>query len=276
MGRRARLRLRGLRHTTRSAREVPPALLRRLDTLWAVSTAMSNVDVVRVAALQSQALLLALEAGEPRRLALALAWEAVLTATAGTGAAPRSEQLLQVARGLLEHDGDPHARAMMSLSAGWVAFLHARFPEALALCDDAEPIFREQCTGVWWELTMTRTMIAWALAHSGHAAELAARIGSWEPEARARGDHFMVTNLLAFPMPIERMFAGDLPAAVEHLREALALWPYRGFHIQHVSVLFTQAQLWLYRGDGRAACEGSAASGPRWFARFKHKTRRPG
>lgn len=255
MGRRARLRLRGLRHTTRSEGEVPPALLRRLDTLWAVSTALSNVDVVRVAALQSQALLLALEAGEPRRLALALAWEAVLTATAGTGAAPRSEQLLQVARGLLEHDGDPHARAMLSLSAGWVAFLHARFPDALALCDDAEPIFREQCTGVWWELTMTRTMIAWALVHTGHAAQLAARIGSWEPEARARGDHFMVTNLLAFPMPIERLFAGDLPAAVEHLREALALWPYRGFHIQHVSVLFTQAQLWLYRGDGLAACE---------------------
>jgi hypothetical protein len=152
---------------------------------------------------------------------------------------------------------------MMSLSAGWVAFLHARFSDALALCDEAEPIFREQCTGVWWELTMTRTMIAWALAHTGHTGELAARISSWEPEARARGDHFMVTNLLAFPMPIERIFAGDITGAVEHLREALALWPYRGFHIQHVSVLFTRAQLELYRGDGRAACDAVSSQ---WWA----------
>ncbi len=262
MGRRARLRLRGLRHTPRSEQHVPPALLRRLDTLWAVSTSLSNVDVVRVAALQSQALLLALEAGEPRRLALALAWEAVLNATAGTRAAPRSEHLLHVARRLIEGQADPHSRGMMRLSAGWVAFLHARFGDALALCDEAEPIFREQCTGVWWELTMTRTMIAWALAHSGRAGELAMRINNWEPEGRARGDHFMVTNLLAFPMPIERLFAGDVSGAEAHLREALALWPYRGFHIQHVSVLFTQAQLELYRGDGRAACEAVSRQWP--------------
>jgi len=263
IGRRAMLRLRGLRHETRREGEVPPALLRRLDTLWAVSTSLSNVEVVRVAALQSQALLLALKAGEPRRLALALAWEAVLNATSGTTAASRSEELLRVARDLLANDANPHSRGMMSLSAGWVAFLQARFPDALSLCDEAEPIFRDQCTGVWWELTTTRTMIAWALAHCGRTRELAERIGAWEPEGRARGDHFMVTNLLAFPMPFERIIAGDLAAADEHLREALALWPYRGFHIQHVSVLFTQAQLSLYRGDGVAACE---AVSKRWPA----------
>lgn len=262
MGRRALLRLRGLGHVPRSEEQVPPELLRRLDTLWAVSTSLSNVDVVGVAALQSQALLLALKAGEPRRLALALAWESVLNATAGTKAAPRSNELLQVARSLVASEPAPHAHGMMSLSAGWVAFLHARFPDALALCDEAEPVFREQCTGVWWELTTTRTMIAWGLAHTGRARELASRIAAWEPEGRTRGDHFMVTNLLAYPMPFERMMAGDAQGAREHLREALALWPYRGFHIQHVSVLFSQALLSLFSGDGQGACHAVTSQWP--------------
>ena len=64
----------------------------------------------------------------------------------------------------------------------------------------------------------------------------------------------MVTNLLAFPMPIERLLAGDPDACEAHLQEAIALWPYRGYHIQHVSVLFSRSLSLLYR------CEASRAS----------------
>jgi hypothetical protein len=234
---------------------VPRELLRRLDTLWAASTALSNVEVVRVAAMQSQALLLALEAGEPRRLALALGWEAVLNATSGVKTAPRSRELLDLAGRLVARHPDPHARGMINLSRGWVAFLHADFIGALRECDLAEPIFRDQCTDVWWELVLTRTMITWALSHCGRTAELSARIRALEPEARSQGNHFMVTNLLAFPMPIERLLAGDPDAAEDHAREAMSLWPYRGYHIQHVSVLFSRSQALLYRGDSRSAYE---------------------
>jgi hypothetical protein len=115
---------------------------------------------------------------------------------------------------------------------------------------------------VWWELVMTRTMIAWSQAHCGLTGALAARIRAWEPEARARGDHFMVTNLLAFPMPIERILAGEPDAAEAHLVEAMALWPYRGFHIQHVSVLFSRGLKALFLGDGRGACDAVSAQWP--------------
>ena len=262
LGRRARLRWRGLHHVQRVEAEVPRELLRRLDTLWAASTALSNVDVVRVAAMQSQALLLALEAGEPRRLALALGWEAVLNATSGTRTSARSSELLDLAAKLVARNPDPHARGMIHLSRGWIAFLHADFPAALRECDAAEPIFRDQCTGVWWELVLTRTMITWALSHCGRTADLARRIHELEPEARAQGNHFMVTNLLAFPMPVERLLAGDPDTADEQAREALALWPYRGFHIQHVSVLFSRSQSFLYRGDAREAYEAVSAQWP--------------
>jgi hypothetical protein len=254
LGRRAWLRVRGLRFVERAERDVPPRLLRRLDALWAVSTALAPVEVVRVAAIQSQALLLALDAGEPHRLALGLAWEAVLTATAGSRSARRSGKLLRLARTLALKVEHPQASGMMHLAEGWVAFLHGRFSDALAACAQAEPIFRDQCTGVWWELCTTRTMIAWATAHRGDNTELATQIRAWEVEARAHGNHFMVTNLLAFPLPYERLIADDVVGADAFLVEALALWPYAGFHIQHVSVLFSRALMLLYRGDGAEAC----------------------
>ena len=192
MARRARLRMRGLSFTPRTAASVSPSLLRRLDSLWAASTALSSVDVVGVAALQSQALLLALEAGEPRRLSLALGWEAVMTATAGTTSAPRAAELLRLARSLADQTDDPHTRAMVLLSTGWVAFLHTRLDDALRICGEAEQLFRSKCVGVWWELLLARTLLAWGMAHAGRLTELAASIREWEPEARARGDHFIV------------------------------------------------------------------------------------
>lgn len=262
MVRRARLRLRGLSFTERTADAVPPALLRRLDTLWSASRGLSNVDVVGVAALQSQALLLALEAGEPRRLALALSWEAVMTATAGVNAAPRAAELLRLARSLSDRGDDPATHGMVLLSTGWVAFLHARFGEAITICDEAEHLFRGKCVGVWWELLLARTLLSWARAHTGRLDDLASCIRNWDPEARARGDHFLVTNLLSYAMPHERMLRDDVKSAREHLREALALWPYEGFHLQHVSVLFSEGMLGLYTGDGATTCTAISARWP--------------
>lgn len=259
--RRTRLRLRGLSFAPRAESAVPPLLLRRLDALWAASTALSNVDVVGVAALQSQALLLALKAGEPRRLALALSWEAVLVATSGVSSAARASELLRLGRSLAERTDDPQTHAMMQLSTGWVAFLHARFEDALDTCAQAEEAFRNRCVGVWWELLLSRTLLGWGTAHAGRLPELTAMIRQWEPQARARGDHFLVTNLLSYAMPHERMLRNDVAGARTQLREAIALWPYEGFHIQHVSVLFSEGLLALYEGDGASAC---AAISARW------------
>ncbi len=254
IARRVQLRLRGLHFVERTERDIPLRDLRRIDALRAVSTALGAVDVVRVAAFQSQALLLALAAGEPRRLALALSWEAVLTATGGPRTARRSSDMLRLASSLANRVESPQARGMVDFADGWVAFLHGRFSHAVTAGAKAEEIFRDQCTGAWWELSTTRTMMAWAMSHCGDNLELGVRLRAWEPEARARGDHFMVTNLLAFPLPYERLVADDIDGAESFLHEALVLWPYRGFHIQHVSVLFSRALMLLYSGAGADAC----------------------
>src|SRR5205823_13463620 len=73
---RLRLWWRGLKFTERHESEVPPEDLKRVDVTWSTSTGLTIIDIVGAAYFQTQNLLLALDAGEPFRLARALAWEA--------------------------------------------------------------------------------------------------------------------------------------------------------------------------------------------------------
>jgi tetratricopeptide (TPR) repeat protein len=253
--RRAWLGLRGLRFRPRQPAEVRRLDLLRLDLLWSVSAGLSGFDVVGVASLQTQGLLLALRTGEPRRLTQSLAWEAVLTGARGWRAAERCVALLEAAGQLAARADDPHAAGMLRLAAGWVAFFQLRLRDALRYSEEAERIFRDQCTGVWWELDMTRTMAAWSLVHCGEISELTRRGPIYLSDARARGDLFAATNLAAVVLPQLRLAGGDPDTAERDVEEAQALWPYKGFHIQHVAVLFTQVNISLYRGAGLAAWE---------------------
>ncbi|MBV8318914.1 MAG: hypothetical protein JOZ53_28590, partial [Planctomycetaceae bacterium] len=80
---RARLRLRGLGFRERDAAQIAPEQLELVDIARSFAVGMSLVNTIRGADYQTRSLLLALRAGEPFRIALALGWEAVLSATQG-------------------------------------------------------------------------------------------------------------------------------------------------------------------------------------------------
>src|SRR5262249_4675145 len=79
----AQLRLRGLGFRERSAAEMPSADLARIDVCRAVSADRNHFDPARSMYLHTRGLIYALRAGEPRRVALALAVEATSSAYAG-------------------------------------------------------------------------------------------------------------------------------------------------------------------------------------------------
>ena len=81
---RVQIRLRGLSFKERDASQIPEADLVRIDTCWAVAAGLGAVDLIRGADFQSRHLLLALRAGEPFRVARAMAFEAAQTARAGS------------------------------------------------------------------------------------------------------------------------------------------------------------------------------------------------
>src|SRR5690606_18501596 len=67
--RRALIRRRGLAFAAHHATRVPAGELLRVDTCWSVTTGLSMVDNVRAADFNTRHLRLALEAGDPYRLA---------------------------------------------------------------------------------------------------------------------------------------------------------------------------------------------------------------
>ena len=186
--------LRGLGFQRRDASEVPPAELLRIEIARSFALGISLVDVIEGAAWQSQALIRALRGGEPVRIALTMAWEAVHSASQGRAAAGRTARLIESANRMAKDIGHPHAIAMATLSAGCVEFLGGRFPPALKLLDDAATILREQCAGVVWELDTAHIFGLWTLFSMGRQLELRRRFQRLNEEARERGDRYLAAT----------------------------------------------------------------------------------
>ena len=88
--RRGILALRGLGWRERDVSDIPRDVLLTVDSCSAVATGLALVDIARGATLQTTSLLLALRAGEPTRIARALAMEAGYRSTGGSRRRARS------------------------------------------------------------------------------------------------------------------------------------------------------------------------------------------
>src|SRR5205823_1605694 len=75
--RRTLVRARGFGFRLREETEIPASELQRIDICWSVAEGLTMVDLTRGHDFQERGLLLALRAGEPFRLARALALETV-------------------------------------------------------------------------------------------------------------------------------------------------------------------------------------------------------
>ena len=186
------VRLRGLGFRERDPGAIAPADLNRIDVCWSASVGLSVVDTIRGADFQ-RGLLLALAAGEPSRIARALAMEAAHAASTGGPNRKTTERLLAIAEDLGRRVEHPYALGMVTLARGVAAYLEGRWTEAQKRCDQAESIFRDRCTGVAWEINTASALLALGAEPPGRGGRalppLAAAAG---PGARAgepvRGD----------------------------------------------------------------------------------------
>ena len=260
---RARLRLRGLGYVERDAAVLEPRALARIDATWSVAVALGTVDTIRGADFQTRNLILALDAGEPYRIARALTMEAAYVATAGGPGQARAAKLLEIGRALSERLDHPHAVGWSRLAAGFSAFLSGRWRDARPWFSEAETIFRERCNGCAWELDSVDLFSLWTRYYLGELDELGRLMPSRVLEAAARGDRYGVTNLRARVAHVIALVADDPASAEREAREAVEKWSHHGFHAQHYYQLFAQAEADLYRGDAAAAAE---IVGERWPA----------
>lgn len=252
---RLRLRLRGIGFRSRPAAVVPSRDLRRIDVCWSATTGLSLTDYVRGAYFQTKGLLLALAAGEPGRVARALALQGAHTSARGPAADAKSLRLIEAGAAAAADPRDPYPQAVVTLARGIRDYCAGRYPAAVLSLAAAEQVFRASCTGVTWELDTARTFRLWCLGHMGEVRELATE---WPPllrDARDRGDLYAVVNLGTYIMANLRTAADEAPEAREVLQEVGAQWSQQGFHLQHHNMLMATVTLHLYQGNGAAAWE---------------------
>jgi tetratricopeptide (TPR) repeat protein len=247
--RRLRIRLRGLNFTERDASQIPEFDLVRIDTCFAVAAGLGAVDLIRGADFQSRQLLLALRAGEPYRVARALAFEAAWTAARGGAAgAERAAQITQRAEELAQKVGHPHAIALAVWASGLGAYLAGNWQQASELCERAAEVLRDRCKGVTWELTLANRYKLSSLLHMGELAEVSRRVPALLSAALEQGNLFGAMDLRT-RLNLIWLAADDPDKARAEVIEALKSWPHEGFHLQHYVALHALAQIEIYTGD---------------------------
>jgi hypothetical protein len=259
---RARLRWRGLHFRPRPADRIPAEDLTRIDICWSAAAGLSIIDPVRGAGFQARGLLLSLRAGEPHRIARALAIEAAHVACAGAASRPRTATLLQAAEVLAQQVARPDTSGIVFLARAMAATLQGRWQETRAFSEPAEAIFRDHCIGVAWELDTAQLFSLWSLMVLGEIAELSRRWPRLVREADERGDLYAAGTLGTSLMAVVRLGADDPEGALRDLRGVTGRWSRQGFHIQHHNIILAGLSIALYRGDGRAAWDRVVRVGP--------------
>ncbi|MFZ5470650.1 MAG: serine/threonine-protein kinase PknK [Myxococcota bacterium] len=251
--RRAHLALRGIGFRERDESQVSAEELTRIDVCWSVAAGLSMVDTIRAASFQTRHLLLALSAGEPLRVARALAAEAAFVATGGSKASARAARLIAAAEKLAAKVGDARLLGLVSFCAGLTEFLVGRWREAQAHAERAERIFHDVGSGLTWEAVNARLFSVWSLFYLGEIGALRRKLPAMVAEAQERGDLYSATSLRSGLANVALLAADDVEGARREVREVMGRWSKQGFHFQHYWGLLSQGMIGLYANEAAGA-----------------------
>ncbi len=264
---RGRLRYRPLSFQERGADACSSEQLARVDVAYSATAGLSMIDVVRVACFGAQQLWLALEAGEPRRLCRALAYEAGNCAAAGGGSRDRVEHMVSTAEDLAARSGDPAGLAMARVASGMVRVFSGEWRSSERVLEEAESILREKCRGVTFELTNTLAWICNALILCGELKKAATRVELILQEARERDDCYALMHM-TYPACITRLAAGDVQGAWAIASDDAPFKALEGsqFTGGHWGALISSISVHRYNGEGQRAWRHLLEQWPRLSA----------
>lgn len=264
--RRARLALGGLRYRQQPESEIAPAELQRLDACWSAATGLAMVDTVQGLDFQTRHLMLALRAGEPQRLARALAVEAGYVSTGGRSSRPRFERILHEARVLARDLDNPEVTAWLHAVEGLGAYQCGDFVAASELCQRAIPILARERSTVFFELTSIALYQLWSLCYLGDIAGMRERTPVLLREAEARGDLYSATNF-STGLCVMSWLARDEPEEIAAIgAAAIDRWSHRDYHLQHYWYYIGITLVDLYQGDPDQVWRRSEEQWPRYLA----------
>lgn len=230
--------VRGTQFRQRSVEEIPPYDLARIDALYAVASSLGSFRHLEAAAIQARHLLLALEAGEPGRVALALCADSF--GAYFMGARERVVPQLQRARELAERSEDPAIRGLQIATEGALRWMLDMDMQAMARCmAEAEIVLMEQCTGVGWLLDQTRWMLLVSSAECGDPGPLLSRYPQLLDELGQRSDAYAQSELLLWAGTRYHLMRDDPAGVRASLAQSRSLWerPRGTFVDEYVRIL---------------------------------------
>ncbi len=252
LGRRAWLRVRGLRWRQRDASEVAKSELTKLDILASVAMSFAVVDYIRGADFQARHILMALRTGEPTRLSRALGIEAGYCVTAGDVA--RGRRLAEIAQELRKRHGTHTAPFDLWAFGAIDYFANNDWPAARSKFEQLEREVRSNYQSGGWVVDTAQTYKCFALLLHGDMAVLSELVPRYVREAERRGDLYASVNLRT-RLNSTWLAADDVVAAEFDIEDAIDDWrpPSEGYQIQHYWALFGRCELALYRDQPAVA-----------------------
>ncbi len=243
------LKLHGLKFRKRDESQISAMALTRIDLCWSAVAGLSMSEPIRGADFQTRGLLLALRAGEPLRIARALAMEAGHRATIGVPAAAKVANLLGRAEQIAEEIDSPYARGMIEMVRGFASLMRGEWQTARTVLDQAEGLFRLHCTGVTWERDTIHNFMLRALVQMGEINELKERWSVFFRESNDRGDRYAATMLSAFYMTLIKLAGNEQPETETELEAVLEQGSSGSFNLSHSNAFEALIHLYLYRSD---------------------------
>jgi hypothetical protein len=256
--------LRGLQFHERNESELSDTNRLLIDTCWSAAVGLSMVDTIRAADFQSRHLLLALDAGEPFRIARALAMEVSQRAVPGRRVEAKVTKLLQLARSVAERQADSYPLALTTLAAAVFSWLNGRWKRSLEHADAAQRAFIEQCASPSWETVTAQIFSMGALALMGELNEHRSRLPALMRNAHERGNMYAEISIPLLSYAHLTKLADDEPKqAAESVRQLIANWTNSRYDLQRFWSTYASVEIDLYAGDGKsawAAIEATAKS----------------
>lgn len=251
---RSRLLMRGLDFEERSREQLDRATLLQADACWSAAVGLTMIDPVTAGIFSTRYLYLSLNAGDPNRVARALALELAYLTSEGKAHDARIERVLHNLADLAERIDAPYVRAFAALGAAFAANHEARWRDTLVAANEAEALLREQCTGVDWEIATAQTLGVWARAYLAEVSGLPEELDEAVHRAKTRRSVYASTILRMSGNANVVLLMANRPDAAKKAVEAAREDAVRaGFFLHHWWALASFVQIDLYTGDGKRA-----------------------
>ncbi len=253
LARRAIVRVRGLSFKERKESDVPREELQKLDVCYSLAVGLGFIDPIQGADFQSRMLVEALAVGEPYRVALGMAVEALYSTFGGRATEARTSLLISSAEKLAHRVNHPHALGNVEGARAFGATFAGRWRAGHHHAQKAEAMFRTRCTNVAHEIASMQIFGLWSLFHLGRFEELMTLYPEHVRVHDEQGDLFAAGSKRTLIGHVFHLLRDDPKGANACIARGMQGWSKKGFHVQHWYELKARAHTAFYTGDADLA-----------------------